>query len=104
MRLPQGRFTVPILFWWLYAFLGACCLFAGLYLFYINHLLGKLPYQAMGPIAIILVLFGPIRIANSARMIYNLHKRARIISPSPVFSTAPGDEPGCSGKSGRGPW
>lgn len=77
MRVPSSRQELIAIFCWLYALLGACCLAAGIYLFYANHLLGKPPYQSMGPIAFILALFGLVRIANSARVLNNIRRRTR---------------------------
>ena len=72
MRMPAELY---LLYCRLYVFIGLCSLTAGLYMFYVNHLIGKPAYQGLGPIAFILTLFGPVRIANSIWVMRNLRRK-----------------------------
>jgi hypothetical protein len=77
MRMPANR-TDLIRFWcMLYICIGLCSLAAGLYVLYVIHRMGRESPEGLGFIAFILILFGPLRIANSAWVLNGVRKRSR---------------------------
>ena len=75
MRLPADRYELYQLFCCVYIGLGLCCLACGVYLIYVNRMMGNPVIKGVGPIALILVVFGPARIVNSLWVMRNLRRQ-----------------------------
>lgn len=77
MRLPSSRAGLYVFWCRLYIGLGFCSLGAGLYLLYIMRQMGRDSPEGLGFISFILILFGPLRIANSVWVLKSIRKRSR---------------------------
>ena len=77
MKFYENRHAVMFLFCWLYIGLGISSFALGAYMLHLQHVLGSQKLPGVQLIAGILMVFGPIRAANSARVIYRLRNPTR---------------------------
>ena len=77
MNRPTGRAQLYVFWCWLYIVLGLCSLAAGIFLLVVGHRYGG-PKGDSGltVIALILVLFGLLRIGNAIYVLRNIYRRA----------------------------
>jgi hypothetical protein len=74
MKFYENRHAVMLLFCWLYIGLGCISFALGAYMMHLQRVLGSQALPGVQLIAGILMVFGPVRAINSARIIYRIQK------------------------------
>jgi hypothetical protein len=77
MKLSADRVGFYRFWCLLYIGIGLCSLAAGVWVLVIIRQMGREAPEGLGFIAFILILFGPLRIANSAWVLNSMRKRSR---------------------------
>lgn len=81
MRIPSSRAHLYLFWCRLYIVLGLSSFGAGVYVWYLGHAMGKSAPSGILAIAVILIVFGLLRIANSVWVIRNISRRSQQAPP-----------------------